>query len=83
MNKYKSIKTIIGLINILLRMQEDMTIFVNGKALPECWQCFCDENYVIFCLMEETNIDCGGLCRIHYGIDSINEITIMKEGEII
>lgn len=83
MDKYSSIKTIIGLINLLLRMQEDITIFINGKALPECWQCFTEETDVIFCLMEETNIDCGGFCRIHYAIDSINEITIMKEGEII
>lgn len=83
MNRYKSIRTIIGLINLLLQMQEDITIYINGKTLPDCWQCFCEGNYVIFCLMEETNIDCGGFCRIHYAIDAINEITIKKEGKII
>lgn len=83
-SKLTYIRNIIGLINMLLMMQEDITLYVNGKRIPDCWSVHMEGGYIVFCLMSETNLNCTGHDRIHIWYQSIDELTIIgKDGEMI
>ena len=81
MNK-KQLKHVIGLVNILLQMQEPINIFINGKIVPECWKIYCDDNYLVLCYAEELNLDVKRSRKYIY-LDCIHDITIEREGELI
>ena len=80
--KRKDIPAIIGLINMLLKAHEPITIYINNKPLPKCKGCYTAyeepfeelfDNYIVFELADSIKD------MIIYQFECIHSISIENE----